>query len=104
MIYCDVRTKEQYYEEVVLKNREFVKTHQFRCACPNTLCDWHGKCRECVAIHRCKGKHVPFCLQSMLRDKIEALAGVVECNLDWVNNHPQEHEIYKQEMDEQNKN
>ncbi|MGI5898954.1 MAG: hypothetical protein ACOX8S_03415 [Christensenellales bacterium] len=43
-------TKDEYYQ-LVLKNRELAADPSVtRCTCPNTLCDWHGKCTECVAI------------------------------------------------------
>ncbi len=73
-----MRTKEEYYEQV-LRNRELEKDATVTaCTCPNTLCGWHGKCKECVALHRHHGDHVPVCLQSIIEDKIKALAGVVE--------------------------
>jgi len=47
-----MRTKEEYYE-IVLENRKLTADPQItKCSCPNALCDWHGKCRECVALHR----------------------------------------------------
>lgn len=48
------------------------------CTCPNALCDWHGKCKECVALHRYHNDHVPFCLQPVIREKLNSLAGTVE--------------------------
>ena len=71
-------SKEDYYEHV-LENRRLVADPAItRCTCPNTLCDWHGRCKECVALHRDNGNHVPFCLQPILRDKILSLVETVE--------------------------
>lgn len=73
-----MRTQEEYYD-LVLKNRELAKNPEvLRCPCPNGLCEWHGCCKECVALHRHHADHVPVCLQPLLREKIEQLVGVVE--------------------------
>ena len=58
-----MRTKEEYYELVQENRRLAADPKVTRCPCPNTLCDWHGKCKECVALHRYHKDHVPFCLQ-----------------------------------------
>ncbi len=73
-----MRTQEEYYEQV-LRNRELAASEQvLRCTCPNGLCEWHGKCRECVALHRFHGDHIPACLQNIIADRIAALAGAAE--------------------------
>ena len=73
-----MRTKEQYYEDT-LKNRAVLKQEDvLRCTCPYVRCEWHGRCRECVALHRYHASHLPCCLQPLLRDKITALAGTCE--------------------------
>ena len=48
------------------------------CPCPKHKCEWHGRCYECVRIHRHFGDHVPNCLQPMLQEKVQALTGVAE--------------------------
>ena len=73
-----MKTKEEYYDQV-LKNRELAVDLQItKCSCPNMLCDWHGKCKECVALHRYHNDHVPVCLQPIISEKIKALAGTAE--------------------------
>lgn len=73
-----MRTKEEYYD-MVLQNRELAADSSVtRCPCPNRLCDWHGKCKECVALHRYHGDHIPVCLQPIINDKLKALVGVGE--------------------------
>ena len=48
--------------------REFVNTFceaydgKDHCSC-TVDCEYHGKCRECVAIHRAHQEHLPNCLQ-----------------------------------------
>lgn len=34
------------------------------CSCPER-CKFHGKCVECVIIHRGHGDHLPHCLQTI---------------------------------------
>lgn len=73
-----MRTKEAYYRLVQENRRLAADPAVTRCTCPNTLCEWHGRCKECVALHRHHGDHVPACLQPILRDKVRALAAAVE--------------------------
>lgn len=69
-----MRTKEECYE-LVLENRKLAADPSVtKCPCPSELCEWHGKCKECVALHRYHKEHVPFCPQPILRDKIKAIA------------------------------
>lgn len=100
-----MRTKEEYYQ-LVLENRRLAGQEEVtRCTCPNTLCDWHGKCKECVALHRYHGDHVPYCLQPLLRDKVEALASTVEACLSAKPGTPLEYRHYVRKRDkEENKN
>jgi len=94
-----MRTKEEYYEQV-LKNRELAATPAVtRCTCPNTLCDLHGKSKECVALHRYHNDHVPFCLQPIIRDKVQALAATVEMQLTAKPATPLEYRHYVKERD-----
>lgn len=69
-----MRTKEEYYEDT-LKNRALLESQEvLDCSCPYRRCEWHGKCRECVALHRYHAEHLPCCLQPLLREKITVLA------------------------------
>lgn len=74
-----------------------------RCPCPSTLCDWHGTCRECVALHRYHGDHVPFCLQPILKDQIEALVSTVEMTAVPKAATPIEYRRYVRECDQEAK-
>lgn len=94
-----MKTKEAYYESV-LANRELVKDENvMRCTCPNPLCDWHGKCAECVALHRHHNDHVPFCLQPIIADKVRALANVVEMTASKKEGTPLAYRQYVKERD-----
>lgn len=98
-----MRTKEEYYG-LVLKNRELAADPAItRCTCPNTLCDWHGKCKECVALHRFHNDHVPFCLQPIIKDKIKALAATVEMEAVLKAGTPIEYRRYVKERDKEKK-
>ena len=73
-----MKSKEEYYD-TVLNNRKLAADPAVtECDCPNNLCEWHGKCKECVVLHRYYSDHVPVCLQPILSDKINALAGAAE--------------------------
>ena len=54
-----MRTKEEYYEDT-LKNRALLESQEvLNCSCPYRRYEWHGKCRECVALHRYHAEHLP---------------------------------------------
>jgi hypothetical protein len=94
-----MKTKEEYYESV-LENRRIVSDpNNTACPCPSTLCEWHGRCRDCVALHRYHGEHVPRCLQPILKDKIKALASAAELYTNEKNRTPDEYWLYVRERD-----
>ena len=74
-----MKTKEEYYQQC-LKNRELVKDPDIiKCTCTNILCDWHDKCKECIALHRYYGDHLPVCLQPMVKNKsLENINSLIE--------------------------
>jgi hypothetical protein len=43
--------------------REILASGEDLCSCPSG-CKFHGRCIECVMIHRGHGDHLPHCLQS----------------------------------------
>lgn len=70
--------KEEYVE-LIKKLREMIKSGEYaKCTCPKQKCEWHGKCFECVMIHRYNQDHVPNCLQPILQNKIMELAKTAE--------------------------
>ena len=73
-------TKEEY-DKVLDKSREIIADKSLD-ACPcSQKCEWHGKCFECVKIHRIKGKHIPECLQHLFINKLKDIAKCVECKV-----------------------
>ena len=94
-----MKTKEEYYEQV-LQNRKLAADSEItKCTCPNTLCDWHGKCKECVALHRFHNDHVPVCLQPIIQDKVKDLARAVEMTSAKKEGTPIEYRYYVKERD-----
>ena len=96
-------TKEQYYEGV-LKNREIAADPKMRkCPCPDIQCEWHGRCKECVTLHRYYNDHIPACLQPIIEDKLTDLINVVEMTASKKEGTPAEHRNYAKERDKENK-
>ena len=72
-------SKEEYYKDIVLVNRAILSDPEnLKCPCPKVKCEWHGKCRECVALHRYYKDHVPNCFQQYINDKNKAIARIGE--------------------------
>lgn len=92
-------TKEEYYDQV-LRNRALAADPDVtRCTCPNHLCDWHGRCKECVALHRFHNDHIPVCLQPLIEDKLKALVAVGEMTATKKDGTPIEYRRYVKERD-----
>lgn len=87
----DYNTKEMEAMELFLKG-EKVKAHKLQrefldeimstgedlCSCSATDCPYHGKCLECVMIHRGHGEHLPECFKLMVNKRIAILSGLTE--------------------------
>lgn len=63
-------------DEFIKDLHEAIKT-QDHCSCQKP-CKYHGKCLECVAIHRAHQEHLPNCFQLMVNRKIENLSELTE--------------------------
>ena len=86
---------------ISLKKQELAKRPEvLRCTCPHTLCEWHGRCRECVALHRYYRDHVPACLQLFINEKLKEIVKIGE--LMAVEKEPTsvEYRLYVREQDE----
>jgi len=93
--------KESFYT-IIKEIREVVENPEnLKCTCPNTYCEWYGKCKECVAQHRYYGKHIPTCLQPILREKINAVAEAIELNTNEKERTTPEHWEYVHKMDKE---
>jgi len=51
------------------------------CPCPSA-CKFHGKCVECVMIHRGHGDHLPYCFRDMVNRRLMVLSGLSEHSFD----------------------
>ena len=47
------------------------------CTCPSA-CKYHGKCVECVLIHRGHGDHLPHCFHAMLNRSMHSISALTE--------------------------
>lgn len=50
------------------------------CSCTEK-CGHHGKCWECVMIHRGHRGHLPFCFHDMVNERLYSLSGLTEGSL-----------------------
>ena len=99
-----MRSKEEFYSEVVQEIRSILKEPEnLKCSCPKVKCEWHGKCQECVAIHRYYKDHVPNCFQQFINDKIKAIAQIGELSVHEKEKTPTEYWDYVREQDEKSK-
>ena len=55
---------------------KFIADGNSHCPCPEP-CKYHGKCVECVSLHRGHADHLPVCLQPMVDERLKMLAGLV---------------------------
>lgn len=91
-------SKEEYVE-IIKRCRDLLASDEAReCSCPKVKCEWHGKCYECVRIHRHYGKHLPNCLQHILKDKVQAIADTIESTVERKPYTPDEYWDYVNEV------
>ena len=62
----------------VLAARDAGETH---CSCPNEGCRLHGDCVRCVVAHRGHQDHFPFCMHSMLNERLKLVSDLTEGSL-----------------------
>ena len=78
-------------------------SENLKCTCPKTKCEWHGKCTECVAIHRFYKDHIPNCMQQFVNEKIKEIAKIGELNISEKQKIKYEKQDYVREKDEKKK-
>ena len=47
------------------------------CTCPGN-CKFHGKCVDCVIVHRGHSDHLPHCFRNMVNERFEGLSELTE--------------------------
>ena len=58
---------------------EVMNSGEDLCSCPGK-CKYHGKCVECVVLHRGHGDHLPHCFSKMVNRRIKCLLDLTETN------------------------
>jgi len=97
-----MRTKQEYYELVKQLRSILQDPNNLKCTCPKVECEWHGKCLECVALHRYNKDHFPNCFQNIFNDKIKAIASIGELEVKEKEKTPREYWEYVREQDKIN--
>jgi hypothetical protein len=73
--------RENNHKEGTKLQNEFVKSvinsGQDYCSC-RVDCQYHGKCVECVIIHRGHCEHLPNCFHNMVNDRIDSISSLTE--------------------------
>jgi hypothetical protein len=59
---------------------EFHAQNGDHCSC-RVPCKHHGHCKDCVAIHRAHGDHLPNCFHEMFNRKLKLLSELSEHSL-----------------------
>jgi len=67
----------QLENEFVAELRASMASGEDHCSCTNP-CRWHGKCAECVAIHRAHRDHLPVCFHEMVNERVCSLSALTE--------------------------
>lgn len=72
----NVKEFHRLQDEFIKELREEYKDKD-HCPCTSS-CKYHGKCMECVAIHRAHLDHIPVCLRPLLNAKLKILSELTE--------------------------
>jgi hypothetical protein len=94
-----MRTKEEFYTLVQELRRIVSNPSNRKCSCPKVKCEWHGKCAECVTLHRYAKDHVPNCFQEFINEKIKAIASIGEMTAVEKEKTPDEYWDYVRDQD-----
>ena len=67
-------------DEFVAELQASMARGEDHCSC-TVPCRWHGKCAQCVAIHRAHGDHLPVCFHAMVNERLRCLSALTEDTL-----------------------
>lgn len=74
-------SKEEF-AQIVKQLRELKTSDKYaECSCPNTRCELHGDCFNCIRAYRYFGHHVPRCLQFVMDQKMANIVQAVEAEM-----------------------
>lgn len=68
-------------DEFVADLQNYIANGNDHCPCQNKLCKEHGKCVNCVAIHRAHRDHLPVCFRDMVNERLHELSALTEHTL-----------------------
>ncbi|QQO08499.1 hypothetical protein [Breznakiella homolactica] len=77
----DKKRAHELEDEFIRQFRESKRNREDHCSCPVATCKHHGRCMECVAIHRGHRDHLPNCLHDMVNEKLRKIVSVTESSL-----------------------
>lgn len=75
--YTEGMTPEEQYKLKMEALQEIKDSGVDYCSCKEN-CPHHGKCWECVLIHRGHRDHLPFCFFDMINERIDGLQKLTE--------------------------
>ncbi|MGI6153014.1 MAG: LPS biosynthesis protein [Christensenellaceae bacterium] len=67
-------------DEFIAEVYESIQSGEDHCTCP-AACRHHGKCLDCVAIHRGHRDHLPYCFFDMVNERLAPLSDITEGTL-----------------------
>ena len=56
------------YSDNLKPNEILADKDNLTCICPEADCEWHGNCKDCMALHRYHAT-IPNCLEIMIERK-----------------------------------
>ena len=65
-------------DEYVADVHKDINEGEDHCTCPDATCRHHGKCLDCVVIHRGHRDHLPYCFHDMITERMNCMGGLVE--------------------------
>ena len=68
---------QRYKLEKLKPNEILADKDNLMCICPQTDCEWHGNCKDCIALHRYHAT-IPECLDIEIEKQ-------KEINIDYIN-------------------
>ena len=78
-LFCEGKNADAHkvQNQFIAELHDFIAADGDHCPC-TTKCRYHGKCLECVALHRGHRGHLPECFRSMVNERISALSALTE--------------------------
>ncbi|MDL2294244.1 LPS biosynthesis protein [Ruminococcaceae bacterium OttesenSCG-928-D13] len=78
----DTARSDELEDEFIRQFHESLKNKEKHCSCPKLHCKHHGRCIDCIALHRAHRDHLPNCLHDMVNERYRALVALTESELE----------------------